>query len=128
MAAQDLQSGYIHIPQEVDVEFVVQALPSSWLTHRQVQVRLCNETERVHFPGAKPKSQPLASTQQKQPPPTQPKTPPRASPTMPSPALAASLPVTPPKATEPLPVAKAATAPEEGLGDDTEESSGSARG
>ena len=116
------------LPQEVDVEFVVQALPSSWLTHRQVQVRLCNETERVHFPGAKPKSQPLASTQQKQPPPTQPKTPPRASPTMPSPALAASLPVTPPKATEPLPVAKAATAPEEGLGDDTEESSGSGRG
>lgn len=57
---QDQQSGYIHIPQEVDVEFVVQALQSSWLTHRQVQVRLCNETERVHWPGAKAKSQPLA--------------------------------------------------------------------
>lgn len=104
---QDQQSGFIHIPGHVDVHYVLQSLSSCWLTHRQVQVQLANESHRVHWPGAKPKCVPK---QPFQPPPQADPAPP--VPVAPSKAatqtrLLSQAPVTPPKASpkEPQPQA-----------------------
>ena len=106
---QDQQSGFIHIPGHVDVHYVLQTLSSCWLTHRQVQVQLANESHRVHWPGAKPKCVPK---QPFQPPPQADPAPPVPVPVAPSKAatqtrLLAQAPVTPPKASpkEPQPQA-----------------------